>query len=505
MLKILRGTIKNTIIYSIGTLSSKLIGFILIPLYTSVFPVQQYGMLGILEITLQVFITIFGLGLSQAFFRWYWEKKDSKYQKELYFTILFMVLIASFTFGILVIYFQKPFSILLFNTNTLTLLIRLLVFTTVLEVINIVTLTLIRLQEKAVLYSFLTTVKFLVQLLFTIYFIVNLHMKLEGIYYAQIIGAGFLLLASSPFIIKNLRFHFLTHLTGTVLKYSFPLLFSSITLIILSVTDRYMLRFLTDYEDVGIYSLGFKFANFLRAVIINSVNLALLPVIYKMIGETSTNKRFYSKVMTYYTFGLMFFVLAISFFNLEIIKVLSRRVAYWEAYRVIPVISFAILFGMLRDVGITGLNIAKKTSIIGYVTFFVAVINLLIDWLTIPRWGYMGAAFSTLTSQIIYFSVILFFAQKAYPIPYELKKIGIIIFTGVGMVVLSQLFNPLPAIIRILLKSALIILFPFILHLFNFYDKIESESIKNIWLSWRNPSSWRSNIRRFIKSNTDTK
>jgi len=504
MLKILRGTLKNTIIYSIGTLSSKLIGFLLIPLYTSVFPVQEYGMLGILEITLQVLITVFSLGLSQAFFRWYWEKKDSSYQKELYFTILSLIFAASVSLGALIIYFQEPFSFLLFNTDNLTLLIRLLVFTTILEVVNIVTLTLIRLQEKAVLYSFLTTLKFLMQLLFTIYFISGLHMKLEGIYYAQILGAGFLFVASLPFMMKNIRFHFLGHLVKALLKYSFPLLLSSVTLIIFSVTDRYMLRFLADYKEVGIYSLGFKFANFLRAVIINSVNLALLPVIYKMINETTTNKRFYSKVMTYYTFGLMFFILAISFFNLEIIKVLSRRVAYWEAYRVIPVISFAILFGMLRDVGITGLNIAKKTGIIGYVTFFVAIFNLLLDWITIPRWGYMGAAFSTFTSQIVYFSAILFFAQKAYYIPYELKKIGIIFITGLILVIISQISNSLPVFPRILLKSGLIILYPFILYIFKFYDRIELESIKNIWTSWRTPSHWKNNIKRFIKSKTDT-
>ena len=265
-----------------------------------------------------------------------------------------------------------------------------------------------------------------------------------------------------------------------------------------------MLRFLADYKEVGIYSLGFKFANFLRAVVINSVNLALIPVIFKMIGETSTNKRFYSKVMTYYTFGLMFFVLAISLFNLEIIKVLSKRVAYWKAYQVIPVISFAILFGMLRDVGITGLNIAKKTNIIGYITLFVAIFNLLLDWLTIPHWGYMGAAFSTLSSQIVYFLAILYFSQKVYSIPYEYKKVSIIVATGLILVVVSQLINPLSGSIRILIKTGLIIIYPFILYLFNFYEKIELDTIRDIWFSWKNPAHWKDNISRFLKSTTDT-
>ena len=47
-------------------------------------------------------------------------------------------------------------------------------------------------------------------------------------------------------------------------------------------------------------------------------------------------------------------------------------------------------------------------------------------------------------------------------------------------------------------------MYPFILYLFNFYDKIELENIRDMWFSWKNPAHWKSNINRFIKSSTDT-
>ncbi len=69
MLKTLRSTLRGTIIYSIGNLSSKLVGLILIPLYTSKLTLAEFGILGIIEITSQLLIAILGLSLYNAFFR----------------------------------------------------------------------------------------------------------------------------------------------------------------------------------------------------------------------------------------------------------------------------------------------------------------------------------------------------------------------------------------------------------------------------------------------------
>ena len=309
------------------------------------------------------------------------------------------------------------------------------------EAINIVTLTLLRIQEKALFYSLLSVGKFTFQLIFTIYFIVYRGMKIEGIYYAQVIGNLFLFAVSLKFILRNIHWHFLGNIFKQLLKYSVPMLFSSIVYIVYTVTDRYMLRFLSNYEVVGIYTLGFKIANVLKVVVVNSVNLALFPIIFKMINDKN-NKRFYSKIMTYFSFGLMFFILGLSFFSKEIIILLARdNKAYWEAYNIIPIIAFSILLGMLREVSMTGLNITKKTYIVSIITFVVIFINVLLNYLTIPIIGYYGAALSTLVSQIISVLIILRFAQKHYFIPFEFKKVFLIFMLGIVLIFLSLLLK----------------------------------------------------------------
>ena len=498
MLITIRSTLKNTLIYSVGTFSSKLIGFVLLPLYTSKLAVGEYGILSILEISSQILIAIFGLGLFNAFFRWYWDQQYQGKQKSILFTLLVSVLGFSLIIGSILWMGASGISVFLFDTQTYEHVVRVLIFICVVEAQNILILTLLRIREKAGLYSILTTLKFTIQLLLTVYFIVYAGKKIEGIYEAQLIASLLFYIAATVIVLRNIQPRFEFRILKEMFIFSLPLLFTAISGIILSVTDRYSLKFLGTLEDVGVYSLGFKIANILRTFVVTSVNMALYPVIYKMMDQPG-NKRFYAKTMTYYAFGLMFFILGISFFGMEIVKVMARQTAYWAAFSIIPVISFSIFFGMLRDVAMTGINLTKKTQVTAIIIFTVTVLNLVLNIITIPVWGYYGAAVSTLTAQIIYFVLIYRFSQKFFSIPYELKKIALLLVTGIMLVVISQLFNSWSLGFRIVAKIFLVVIFPFMLYPFGFFEHIELERIQQIWHTWKNPLNWRKEIGRIFR------
>ena len=103
MLNILRSTLKSTFIYSIGNVSSKLLGVILIPLYANKLSISEYGMLGMLEITAQIFTAILGMSLYNAFLRWYWDKHFHAKQKSMFFTVLLFVLVLVVLLNLLLI------------------------------------------------------------------------------------------------------------------------------------------------------------------------------------------------------------------------------------------------------------------------------------------------------------------------------------------------------------------------------------------------------------------
>lgn len=477
MFQIIKQTIKSSAVYGIGSISSKLIGFILLPLYTSYLTTSEYGTLAIIEITSTLLTVVVSLKINAAFFRWYWDKEYKEKKKSILFSSILTLIVVSVALVLPLAFFSEQISLLLFQDISFSYLIILMLGSTALQVIIQLVLYLLQLQAKALFYSVTNTIKLVVSLVLTIIFIVQFNKGIEGIYEALIISQILFLIITAKHLLKNIEFKLEFRIISEMLVYSTPLIFAEISGILLTVSDRYILNYMTSISDVGIYSLGYKISNTIRVLIYSSVMMAVSPLIFQYIDKPN-NKRFYSKILTYMAFGVMGFVLFLSIFSKEIIQLVAKQESYWSASSLIPILSFAILFGILKDVSLTGLNITKKTGIIAIVVVIMSIANIFLNILFIPVWGVEGAAYATLIVRIVSFLTFYYYAQKHYQIPYEIKKIALLLTVGFTLIYISTLFADFSFSIQIILKSLLLISFPFILYLFSFFEEVEIISLK---------------------------
>lgn len=494
---------KNSLIYSLGNISVKLVGLILIPIYTNTefLSFNDYGVLAILEASTQFFIAILGLALIQAFVRWYWDEDFKGRQKSIFFSLITLLLGYSLLLFAVFYPYTKHISLLLFDKPDFIYLLRLMFVSAILQMLAQFPLTLLKLQEKAAFYSGVIVLKLFVTLVVTIYMVVFAGRGLEGIMEAQIIGSMFFFLVLLPFMIKNSQLKFEIKIIIGMLAYSYPLVLGSISGILLSVFDKFTLNFMAELQDVGIYSLGFRISNTIKIIVISSIQLAITPMLFKMIGKEG-NQRFYSKIMTYFSFVVLLAVLAMSLFANEIVKVFSNNSGYWTAALIIPVISLALFFGMLKDTALIALHIKKKTKVIGIVILFIALLNLALNILLIPRYTILGASAATLFSQIVFFVVIYNFAQKAYFIPYEIWKISKMVLLALILYFLVSFTNDFSLLLRLIIKSSILISFPFLLYFIGFYEENEIQAIKGMWEKWKYPAHWNNNFKDFLKKDS---
>jgi len=494
MIKNIRSTLKNSLIYGLGNLSTKVVGFILIPIYTKHLSVSDYGALGILEVSAMILSAFFSFGLYNGLFRWYCDKNYVHRQKAMIYTSTLFLLLIVIGMYLFMAPFAKQFSYLLFDSPDYVYILKILLISAGMEIVLLMPNTLIRIQEKPVLFTVANIIKLTTSLLFTIYFVVFLNRKIEGIYEALIIAQFVYAVYLAKYYRRNIEFKLDILVLKEMLIFSFPLALSALSSVALSITDRYALKFFGGLSDVGLYSLGYKMANTITVFIVSSVNLAIGPMIYKMIDDPN-NKRFYSKLLTYYTYGLMFFILGMSLFGKEVIKFITQNPAYYDSHKVIPIISFSILFFVLRYVTIIGLQIVKKTTLMGVLVTIMSVVNLGMDVLLIPFFQSIGAAVATLSTSVIFFFVTFWYAQKYYKIPYEMAKIYKMVFIAIAIVGLAYLTNPYHLVFRIVVKTLLIASFPLILSKMNFYEPVEILALKNAWKKWHNPKNWKENLK----------
>ncbi|MDA3780918.1 MAG: polysaccharide biosynthesis C-terminal domain-containing protein, partial [Bacteroidales bacterium] len=161
---------------------------------------------------------------------------------------------------------------------------------------------------------------------------------------------------------------------------------------------------------------------------------------------------------------------------------------------IIYIIVISMYFSMLKEITVMGLSFVKRTRIIGRVIIFITILNIVLNIIFIPLMGIIGAALATLLSQIGYFILVYFFAQKYYFIPYELKKVFLVLFVGIILFCLSKLTVVFNIYIAASIKLVLLFTFPFILYLFNFYEAVEIASIKGFYKKWKNSKNWKSNL-----------
>ena len=115
MINNIKSSITNTLIYGIGNLTTKIIGFILIPVYVKHFSISTYGVLGLLEVTNSALVSILGLAFTQALYRWYWDEAFITKRKSIFFTTLSFLIFFLSSVIFISYFFIKDFSILLFG------------------------------------------------------------------------------------------------------------------------------------------------------------------------------------------------------------------------------------------------------------------------------------------------------------------------------------------------------------------------------------------------------
>ena len=495
MLNTVRSSLKNGLVYGLGNIAVKVIGFLLIPLYTDpqFFSIDDFGIMGLLDISGLVLTAFLASSLPQSLTRWYWDKDHLNNQKAVFFMTLAAQVIISISFCLLLFPFANHFSMLIFGEPDWSRAINLVILAASLQSINNIINTLMRLQSRSLLYTFVNFSKLIIVLSLTIFMIVGKKMGIEGIYLAQVTGNLLFLIFLLGYTIKNCRISFDKTIIKSMFIFGIPLILANISGAALNVIDRYSLNSLALLKYVALYTLAFKISSVLKLVIVDSIKMAIAPLMIQKI-DASDNKRFYSKVLLYSSYILMIGIIVISLFSYELIKVITKSNQYWEAYIIIPILCLSVFFVNLKDITVYGLFITKRTRIIGVIVTVATILNLLLNFALIPLWGIIGAAISTLLAQLFYWYITYFFSQKKYFIPYENKKIFLVLIIGTIISCSSFFINDLPLIMRLLIKTFCVISFPFILYFFKFYEPIELQSIRGFVVKWSKIKNFKHNL-----------
>lgn len=472
---------KHGMVYAIGNAIQSAVAFILIPIYTRYLSPANYGYLEILNTFVSIVSIVLGLGFASALMKTYFRdvSNDDERRKLVGTAFMFSVPVAFLTLLAMFLFSDQIGGFILQNPE-FGMLVRLSILSTFFVVFMNLGLSLLRVQEKSKKYTITTVIRFLGAMGFNIYFVVYRGFDIEGVLWANLISYTLVCLSLLPDIIKSSNFSFSKTLFKKLWLFGLPIIPASIAMWFVDISDRYMLQFFRTSEEVGIYSLGYKFGFLLSILLVAPLQLAW-PTVYFSIAHKSEAQKIYSKVLTYYSVIGIFIALSLSLFAENFLSWFAGS-AFIGAYKIVPLVAFAYVLYGVHFILVPGLHIKEKTKLYPWLVIIPAITNILMNLWAIPRYGMTGAA----TTTILSFAIMVIFTQiltrHYYEVKYESKKLFGLVTLAVLFLFLGLWFRFDLTYINIVWDVAVI--FGFVSSLF-FFKIIAKKDIGSLLLSLR--------------------
>lgn len=414
-----RKLINNTVLFFIGNLGSKFIQFFLVPLYTYTLSTNEYGVTDLVMTTINFLIPIFSIQISDGLLRLGMDKNENQVEV---INNSFKVLLIGSLFSVLLL---PIFSL----SNTLKEWIFYFLIIMNLRMYRDFFSIILKIQDKnklfaidSILYTFVLCVCSVVNLVF-------FKMKINGYFLsyvlANIFSIAFIIIASR---IKLCDFFTKVNkkLVKKIIAYTAPLIINSISYWITTAFDRYMINWMLDQRNVGVYAVASKIPNILTTFTGVFSQAWLISSISEYENDRDTN--FYLETfMNYCEISLIICALLILVIRPFMFFYVSNE--YFVAWKYSPILILSAVFSGICSF-LNGIYYAYKRNISTTVTTIIgATVNIVLNCIMIPKIGILGASVATLISWFIIMALKIFYMKKfiSFKVDYFYLLISVIL------------------------------------------------------------------------------
>ena len=420
--------INDILIYGAGNFGSRLITFLIFPVYTFFIEPDSMGYYDLSLVTIIFLMPFINLQLRDGVFRFLIDNKDDKGKKDIitqsYRLIFIMVLIATVIFTILSFFVEIRCGAYIF-----AFLLAFAFYEVQVQIVRGLGLT-----KFYVLCGLITAISIL---LLSLLFIVILKMNIEGIFLSNILARVITLtVIEIKYSLLQKYFSFRTKfddVARSLLKFCLPLILVTTFFWIIGNSLRYFISYEIGLYAFGIFATAMKFTSIIEQIA-GTVFLAWQETsIFQYHSED--RDRYYSSVMDAYLLVLTGIVIVFSFFMKSFYTYLvDTKYASGSIY--VYVLCIALIGYSLQSFISALFQVEKKTVKMFQIAFVTAMVSLLFNFLFIRYFGLMGAAVSYGLSFLFMFTYYLISANKSIKIVFSTRTlvVSLVLLIGGGVI-----------------------------------------------------------------------
>ncbi len=416
-----------------------MLSFLLVPLYTTegvLSSVAEYGQVSVIFSYFVLFNVVLAYGMETAFFRFFNKQKN---KEAVLSTSALSLVISSLLFLSIALCFQHQIARFI---DIPAKYINLVIWILLLDALVIIPFAWLRATERPMRYAIIKILNVAINLGLNIFFLLALpnfiaedsvletiyrpNFEISYIFIANLVASAFTFLVLLNFYTK-IHFKFDKALWKQMFKYAFPVLVAGVAFSINETFDRILLDRLLPSDiaetEIGMYSACYKIALFMT-LFATAYRLGIEPFFFSH-SNTENPQKNYARILEFFVaFGSIILLTVVVF--ADILKpFIVRSEAYWEAMWIVPIILLAnFCLGIYHNLSVW-YKITDRTKFGAYISIMGALVTLVINIAFIETYSYKASAVATLVAYSIMMILSFAFGRKYYPIPYNLKKIGV--------------------------------------------------------------------------------
>lgn len=409
----LKGILRNQTVkagtwYTLSNILNKAVGFISMPLFTKFMSPEEFGIVNTYLSWVTVISIFIGLFLFQSIvvaFKDFTKDIDKYLSSVLTLSFISFIFIGSAIYG----------AVILLNIEVPHFIVLFAILESYAEFIISFYLQKLIMKNQYKIYAFISSTFSIVIVIFSLILMFTLFKNNKPM--ARIFSAFFIetlvgIILGVLTLVKGKSYINLTYWKYS-LKYSVPLIIHGSAAYILSQSDRLMLSGLIKGSDglfqTGIYSVIYNFG-MLAQVVSTALTNIWIPFFTKSLMNKKTDlidkkAKIFTDVFSFVTVGLLLS-------GPEIMRFMVRNEDYWSGANMLVPITTSAFAMFLYSFFTTTEGYYKKTFVMSLNTVIAAVINISLNFLFIPKYGAMAAAYATLVAYVISAVMHYFMARK---------------------------------------------------------------------------------------------
>ena len=415
----LKGLGRDTMIYGLGTILGRVASFFMLPVYTRFLTPADYGILQILDLTLEIAALVVSAGATAGLARFYFKAETVEGKNQVLFTG-YLTQVALNLIGAVLLLAAAPLiwrTVLSESGSVLMVQVASINFVT--GVLSAVPVAMFRLDQRPVAAVTISICRLVLVLSLNILFVVGLEWGPLGMLVSTLVTNVLLGLVMSTILLRRTGLAFKWTVFRDFRRFAIPMQLSAAGGFIIQFGDRFFIEAHHGVAAVGLYGIAYQFGFMLSGLIAHPFGNAWRPRAYQLVNHPrEVRDRAYNRALIVLDLFLVTAAVVVAAFIRPILIIMTTP-QFYAAAPLVPVLLVGTIFHNWVGNVVFGITVSERTRYVAIYNWITVALVLVLYAVLIPPYGAMGAAVATLISMAVKAGLAYWFSQRLWPISYE--------------------------------------------------------------------------------------